>query len=238
MGSIKGDKQCRITVRTAIQIILQVQFGFGIEIHSALLVALAEYHTFSSFKIHISNIQIDQFTHTNTCGIQQINHSQISRTGTMIAQLLDRFIRNNLLDLLFGFDFVNPSHGTFQNVVFFLQPGEKARNISADIIYRDLSTAVDLLITRKITADFLRIHFADRRGNAAQQVLHRYTVILQCAFRAAFDFLGIEEHLQIFCVRYLGFVCFGFRKVLEQYLLQFFHLRNAQIFSHFVQNMH
>lgn len=62
VGGEEGDEQRAVGVPAAFQIILEVDFRLGIEIHPALLIALTENDALSGFKIHILNVEADQLT--------------------------------------------------------------------------------------------------------------------------------------------------------------------------------
>lgn len=89
---IQRDKQRRVIVLAAMQIILQMQLCLGIKIHTALFITLAEHYALAGFKVYIGNVQVDKLPHAHTGRIQQINHSQIPRTGAMVAQLFYCFV--------------------------------------------------------------------------------------------------------------------------------------------------
>lgn len=85
-------------------------------------------------------------------------------------------------------------------------------------------------------AELQQMGYKVKYGPKVTHTLHRNTVILQRSFRAALDFLGIQKHLQIFCVGNFRFLRFVFCQIFQQHFLQLFHLGNAQIFRHFVEN--
>ena len=164
----------------------------------------------------------------NASGILQVDHGKIARTFAVIPQAFNGFVRNGVFHGLFGLDFMNAAHGAFEDVVLFFQPREKAGNIPAHIVDGHFAAVVDLLIFHQLPPDLFGGHLAQGRVHGLQQPLHGNAVILDGALRAALDFLGIKEQLQIFLVGDLLFLRFGFGKRLQQHLLQLFHLRNIR----------
>ena len=133
---------------------------------------------------------------------------------------------------------MDAAHGAFEDVILFFQPREKAGNIPAHIVDGHFAAVVDLLIFHQIPPDLFGGHLAQGRVHGLQQPLHGNAVILDGALRAALDFLGIKEQLQIFLVGNLLFLRFGFGKRLQQNLLQLFHLCNIQVLCHLVDDLH
>lgn len=66
VGGEEGNEQRAVGVPAAFQVILEVDFRLGVEIHAALLVALAENDALSGFKIHILDVEADQLAHADS----------------------------------------------------------------------------------------------------------------------------------------------------------------------------
>lgn len=122
VGGEEGDEQRAVGVPAAFQVIFEVDFRLGVEIHAALLVALAENDALSGFEIHILDVETNQLAHADSGGVKQINHGQVTKGGAAVPELFDVLVGDDLLHGFLGFDFVDAAHGAFQNVIFLFQP--------------------------------------------------------------------------------------------------------------------
>lgn len=146
VGGEEGDEQCVVGVPATFQVILEVDFRLGVEIHAALLVALAEYDAFPGFEIHILDVEADQLAHADSGGVKQINHGQVAQGGAAVPELFDVLVGDDLLHGFLGFDFVDTAHGAFQNVVLLFHPREKTGNVPTNVVDGCFAAVPALLI--------------------------------------------------------------------------------------------
>lgn len=235
VGGEEGDEQRAVGVPAAFQVILEVDFRLGVEIHAALLVALAENDALSGFEIHILDVEADQLAHADSGGVKQVNHGQVAQGGATVPEIFNVLVGDDLLHGFFGFDFVDAAHGAFQNVVLLFQPREKTGNVPTNVVDGRFAAVPALLIIRQIFPHPFRRHFSNRQVHRGKKVLHRHFVILKCPRGTAFDGFGFQEKPQVFVVRGLSFRLLGAER-LYQHFLKLFELRYVQNFSHFVRD--
>ena len=142
-----------------------MDFGFGIKIHPALFIAFTVNDALPLLEIYIGNIQIDQFAYTDSRGVKHIDHGDISDLSAVIPHHFNGFVRNHFFDHSFGLDLMDAPHRAFQNIIFFLKPGEEAGYISSDIINCNLAAIVDLLVIHQVTSHLIGGYFPYWRGN-------------------------------------------------------------------------
>lgn len=218
VGREEGDEQRAVGVPAAFQVILEVDFRLGVEIHAALLIALAEYDAFPGFEIHILDIEADQLAHADSGGIKQVNHGQVAQGGAAVPELFDVLVGDDLLHGFLGFDFVDTAHGAFQNVVLLFHPREKTGNVPTNVVDGCFAAVPALLIIRQVFPHPFRRHFTNRQVHRGKKVLDCHFVILKCPGGTAFDGLGFQEKPQIFVVCGLSFRLLGAERLYQHFL--------------------
>lgn len=235
VGGEERNEQRAVGVPAAFQVILEVDFRLGVEIHPAFLVALAENDALPGFKIHILNVEADQLAHADSGGVKQVNHGQVAKGGAAVPELFDVLIGDDLLHGFLGFDFVDAAHGAFQNVILLFQPREETGNVPANVVDGRFAAVSALLIIRQVFPHPFRSHFSNRQIHRGKKVLHCHFVVLKCPRGTAFDGLGFQEKPQVFVIGGLSFRLLG-AECLYQYFLQLFELSDVQNFGHFVRD--
>ena len=235
VGGEEGDEQRAVGVPAAFQVILEVDFRLGVEIHPALLIALTENDALSGFKIHILDVEANQLAHADSGGVKQVNHGQVAKAGAAVSELFDVLVGDDLLHGFLGFDFVDAAHGAFQNVVLLFQPREKTGNVPPNVVDGRFAAVPALLIIRQVFPHSFRRHFANRQIHRGKKVLDCHFVILKCPGGTAFDGLGFKEKPKVFVICWLSFRLLGGER-LYQHLLKLFELGDVQNFSHFVRD--
>ena len=149
-----------------------------------------------------------QFSHAHSGGRKHIDHSQIAQMGTAIPHHLHGLVGIGFLDGLIGADFVNSPDGAFENIVFVLQPCEKAGKNATDIVDIAAAAPAGLLIVRQILAQIVRGDMDDALDDGMKQLGDGGLVIMQRFFAAALHSLGGEKHFQklsiALCLRLLN----------------------------------
>ena len=116
--------------------------------------------------------------------------------GTAIPHHLHGFVGIGFLDGLVGADFVNSPDGAFENIVFVLQPGEKAGKNAADVVDVAAAAPAGLLIVHQIFPQIIRGDMHDALIKGVQQLGDGGLVIMQRLFAAALHALGGEKYFQ------------------------------------------
>ena len=124
-GGIETDKERVIIVTAPCQILLKVDFCFGVKINPALFISLAKHDTLSAGKIDIGTIEINKLSDTDSRRYQNIYNSQISGIAALIPQAFKVFIRQRFPYNLRCLNFVDTADRAFDNIVFILQPDKK-----------------------------------------------------------------------------------------------------------------
>lgn len=235
VGGEEGDEQRAVGVPAAFQVVLEVDFRLGVEIHAALLVALTENDALSGFEIHILNVEANQLAYADSGGVKQVNHGQVAQGGAAVPELFDVLVGDDLLHGFLGFDFVDAAHGAFQNVILLFQPREETGNVPANVVDGSFAAVSALLIIRQVFPHPFRRHFSNRQVHRGKKVLHRHFVILKCPRGTAFDGLGFQEKPQVFVICGLSFRILGAERF-YQHFLKLFELGDVQNFGHFVRD--
>lgn len=173
-----------ILIGTAGEVVFQMDFRTGIKINRAFLVSLSENDALPVFKINVGDIQMHQFSYAHPGGRKHIDHSQIAQMGTAVPHHLHGLVGIGFLDGLVGADFVNSADGAFEDIVFVLQPCEKAGKNAANIVDIAAAASASLLIIRQILAQIVRCDMHDALIEGMQQLGDGSLVIMQRLFTA------------------------------------------------------
>ena len=147
MRRTQSNKQCRIIIHSAINVVLQMNLRPSIKVYNAFLIAFTENDTFTLIKIDVRFIQQNHFTDTKFCAV--------------VAHFFQVLICVGFFDVGCRFHLMDAANRAFQNIVLILQPREKTGQNSADIIYRHTAGLVLALIIRQIGTQILRLYMAN-----------------------------------------------------------------------------
>ena len=145
MRLVQCYEQRRILVLPALQILLQVNLGPGIEINHPFFVTLAEDNALTLVEIDIRPIEFDQFTDTHSGRGKQVNDGKVTDILAVVPQDFHIFVRDGLLDLFAGFHLVDAADRAFHAEILVLQPGEEGREDPSNVVNGDLAGFVLLL---------------------------------------------------------------------------------------------
>ena len=189
----QGNKECILSVDTAVQICLQMNLRSCIEVNNALLIPFTEYNAFTFVKIHIITIQTYHLTDTHPCRCEHINHRQIPQLMTAVPHRLQLLIAIGRLDVLRCLDPMNAAHGTFYDIVLILKPRKEARQDAAHIIHGNTAQTPALLIRCQVSTQILRCRMNNCLLHRLQHSANRLFVIIQSFHRTALNALRLNE---------------------------------------------
>ena len=102
-----------------------MNFCSCVKVHLSLFITLAKHDALSAFKIHITAVELYQFTDADASRGQKINHGKVTCIVAVVAHKLQRFIRIGFFYRFSGLDLMNPPHRTLYNIVLVFQPSEE-----------------------------------------------------------------------------------------------------------------
>lgn len=193
---IQRHEQRGVLIGAAGDIVFQVNLGSGVKVNRALLVPLSEDDALPVFKVDVRNVQMHQLAHAHSGGGEHIDHGQVAQMGTAIPHHLHRLVGIGFLDGLIGADLVDAADRAFEDIVFVLQPCEKAGQNAANVVDIAAAAPTGLLVIRQILAQIVRCDVHDALVDAPQQLGGDRLVIVQRLFAAPLHALSRQEEIQ------------------------------------------
>lgn len=206
-----------------------MDFGAGVEIDFALLVALARDDALPMNEVDVFAVEAHQLADTHSRGGQQVDDGEVAAVAAVVAHDFQMLVRVGFFYGFPDFHLVDAAHRTFHDVVLVFEPGEEGGENAPDVIDGNFGDALVLLIIVEVLAQVVGGDVRNAPVDFVERILQSAAIVGNGFGRATLHAFGGKEGTEQMCVRgFWIFNCFfGYVNIAHrvfQHLMQQEHL--------------